>query len=168
MGDYRRSFAGVVGGLIGIVAMSSVAGLLITVAITPALAISGVATRSTINTFENLPNYLAIEELSQVSTIYAVQNDGTPYALASFYDQNRIEVPLQATSQFVRDAVVAGEDPRFYEHGGIDLQGTIRGALSTLNESGDVSGGSSVTQQYVKNVLVQKCEVMSVKEELDA
>ncbi|MGY4859464.1 transglycosylase domain-containing protein [Cryobacterium sp. AP23] len=168
MGEYKRSFFGVVGGLIGIVAMSAIAGLLITVAITPALAISGVATRSTINTFENLPNYLAIDELSQVSTIYAVQNDGNPYPLASFYDQNRIEVPLQATSQFVRDAVVAGEDPRFYEHGGIDLQGTIRGALSTLSESGDVSGGSSVTQQYVKNVLVQKCEVMSVKEELDA
>jgi membrane peptidoglycan carboxypeptidase len=167
MGEYRRSFAGIVGGLIGIVAMSSVAGLLITVAITPALAISGVATRSTINTFENLPNYLPIEPLSQVSTIYAVQNDGTPYALASFYDQNRIEVPLQATSQFVRDAVVAGEDPRFYEHGGIDLQGTIRGALSTLGD-GAVSGGSSVTQQYVKNVLVQQCEVMTVKEELDA
>jgi membrane peptidoglycan carboxypeptidase len=168
MGEYRRSFAGVVGGFIGLVAMSAIAGLLITVAITPALAISGVATRSTINTFENLPNYLSIDELSQVSTIYAVQNDGTPYALASFYDQNRIEVPLQATSQFVRDAVVAGEDPRFYEHGGIDLQGTIRGALSTLSASGDVSGGSSVTQQYVKNVLVQKCEVMTVREELDA
>jgi membrane peptidoglycan carboxypeptidase len=168
MGSYKRSFFGVVGGLIGLVAMSAIAGLLITVAITPALAISGVATRTTINTFENLPNYLAIEELSQMSTIYAVQNDGNPYALASFYDQNRIEVPLQATSQFVRDAVVAGEDPRFYEHGGVDLQGTIRGALSTLSPSGDVSGGSSVTQQYVKNVLVQKCEVMSVQEELDA
>ncbi|MBX0299887.1 transglycosylase domain-containing protein [Cryobacterium sp. 1639] len=168
MGEYRRSFAGVVGGLIGIVAMSSVAGLLITVAITPALAISGVATRTTINTFENLPNYLPIDALSQVSTIYAVQNDGTPYALASFYDQNRIEVPLQATSQFVRDAAVAGEDPRFYEHGGIDLQGTIRGALSTLGPSGNVTGGSSITQQYVKNVLVQQCEVMTVQEELDA
>jgi membrane peptidoglycan carboxypeptidase len=168
MGSYKRSFVGVVGGLIGIVAMSSVAGLLITVAVTPALAISGVATRSVINTFENLPNYLAIDELSQVSTIYAVQNDGNPYALASFYDQNRIEVPLQATSQFVRDAVVAGEDPRFYEHGGIDLQGTVRGALSTLRPSGNVTGGSSVTQQYVKNVLVQKCEVMNDQEELDA
>jgi membrane peptidoglycan carboxypeptidase len=167
MGEYRRSFAGIVGGLIGLVAMSAIAGLLITVAITPALAISGVATRSTINTFENLPNYLPIDELSQVSTIYATQNDGTHYPLASFYDQNRIEVPLQATSQFVRDAVVAGEDPRFYEHGGIDLQGTIRGALSTFGD-GAVSGGSSVTQQYVKNVLVQQCEVMTVKEELDA
>jgi membrane peptidoglycan carboxypeptidase len=168
MGSYKRSFFGVLGGLIGLVAMSAIAGLLITVAITPALAISGVATRSTINTFENLPNYLAIEDLSQVSTIYAVQNDGTPYALASFYDQNRIEVPLEATSQFVRDAVIAGEDPRFTEHGGVDLQGTIRGALSTLRPGGDVSGGSSVTQQYVKNVLVQKCEVMNDPEELDA
>jgi len=167
MGAYKRSFFGVLGGLIGIVAMSAIAGLLITVAITPALAISGVATRTTINTFENLPDYLAVDELSQVSTIYATTNEGTHYPLASFYDQNRIEVPLQATSQFVRDAVVAGEDPRFYEHGGVDLQGTVRGALSTFLKQG-VQGGSSVTQQYVKNVQVQKCEVMTVQEELDA
>jgi membrane peptidoglycan carboxypeptidase len=167
MGQYKRSFFGVVGGLIGIVAMSAVAGLLITVAITPALAISGVATRTTINTFENLPNYLAIDELSQVSKIYATTNEGTHYELASFYDQNRIEVPLQATSQFVRDAVVAGEDPRFYEHGGIDVQGTLRAAAARVT-GGPTSGGSSVTQQYVKNVLVQKCEVMPVPEELQA
>ncbi|WP_181397201.1 transglycosylase domain-containing protein [Cryobacterium arcticum] len=147
--------------------MSAAAGLLVTVAITPALAVSSLATTSTINVFENMPNYLKIDQLSQVSSIYAVQNDGTPYKLASFYDQNRVEVPLQATSQFVRDAVVAGEDPRFYEHGGVDLQGTIRGALSTFGD-GDVSGGSSVTQQYVKNVLVQKCEVLSDQEALDA
>jgi membrane peptidoglycan carboxypeptidase len=167
MGQYKRSFFGVVGGLIGIVAMSAVAGLLITVAITPALAISGVATRTTINTFENLPNYLAIDELSQVSKIYATLNDGTHYELASFYDQNRIEVPLQATSQFVRDAVVAGEDPRFYEHGGIDVQGTLRAAAARVT-GGPTSGGSSVTQQYVKNVLVQKCEVMPDPVELQA
>ncbi|TFC05555.1 PASTA domain-containing protein [Cryobacterium adonitolivorans] len=167
MGDYKRTFGGALGGFLGFIAMSAIAGMLVAVAFTPALAIAGVATRTTINTFENLPNYLAIDQLSQVSTIYAVQNDGQPYELASFYDQNRVEVPLQATSQFVRDAVVAGEDPRFYEHGGVDLQGTIRGALSTFGP-GDVSGGSSVTQQYVKNVLVQKCEVLSDEEALDA
>ena len=168
MGENKRTFGGALGGLIGLVGMSAVAGLLVTVAITPALAISSMATTSTINAFENLPNYLAIEELSQVSTIYAVQNDGNPYPLASFYDQNRVEVGIESMSPFVLDAVVAGEDPRFREHGGVDLQGTIRGALSTLTPSGDVSGGSSVTQQYVKNVLVQKCEVMTDQVKLDA
>ena len=167
MGENKRTFSGVIGGLAGFVAMSAVAGVLITVGITPALAISSLATSSTINAFENLPNYLKIDELSQVSTIYAVKGDGQPYELASFYDQNRVEVPLEAMNLFVQDAVVAGEDPRFREHGGVDLQGTMRAALAKFT-GGPTSGGSSVTQQYVKNVLVQKCEVMPDPEELQA
>ena len=51
--------------------------------------------------------------------------------LASFFDQNRVEVGWDAISQYVKDATVAGEDPRFYEHGGIDLQGTVRAAVTT-------------------------------------
>ena len=79
--------------------------------------------------------------------------------LASFYDQNREEVGWDAISQYVKDAAVSGEDPRFYEHGGVDLQGTLRAV--TMTASGrDTQGGSSITQQYVKNVLVQKCEVL--------
>jgi len=54
---------------------------------------------------------------------------------------------------------VAGEDPRFYEHGGIDLEGTIKGAVSTV-ATGTARGGSSISQQYVKNVQVQKCEAL--------
>ncbi|TFD83890.1 PASTA domain-containing protein [Cryobacterium lactosi] len=167
MGEYKRTFSGVVGGLVGFVAMSAVAGVLIAVGITPALAISSLATSTTINAFENLPNYLKIDELSQVSTIYAIDPNGQPYELASFYDQNRVEVPLEAMNLFVQDAVVAGEDPRFREHGGVDLQGTLRAALAKFT-GGPTSGGSSVTQQYVKNVLVQKCEVMPDPDELQA
>ena len=52
---------------------------------------------------------------------------------------------------------IATEDPRFYEHGGVDVTGTLRGAvLTALHKS--VQGGSSITQQYVKNILVQRCE----------
>ena len=167
MGQNQRTFGGALGGLIGIIGMSAVAGVLITVGITPALAVSSMATASTINAFENMPNYLKIDELSQVSTIYAMPASGVPYELASFYDQNRVEVPLEAMNQFVQDAVVAAEDPRFREHGGVDLQGTLRAALAKFT-GGPTSGGSSVTQQYVKNVLVQKCEVMPDPDELQA
>jgi membrane peptidoglycan carboxypeptidase len=147
--------------------MSAIAGVLVTVAVTPALAVTGMTATNTINAFENLPDYLKVDQLSQVSTIYAVQEDGNPFPLANFYDQNRIEVPLESMSQFVQDAAVAGEDPRFLQHGGVDIQGTVRGALSTVT-GGGTQGGSSITQQYVKNVLVQKCEVLTDAEELDA
>ncbi|TFC55092.1 PASTA domain-containing protein [Cryobacterium sp. TMB3-1-2] len=167
MSAKKRTVSGALGGLLGFIGMSAVAGVLVTVAVTPALAVSGMTATNTINVFENLPNYLTVDQLSQKSTIYAIDGNGAPYALASFYDQNRVEVPVTSMSQYVQDAAVAGEDPRFEEHGGVDLQGTIRGALSTVT-GGGTQGGSSITQQYVKNVLVQKCEVLNDQDKLDA
>jgi membrane peptidoglycan carboxypeptidase len=167
MSAKKRTVNGALGGLLGFIGMSAVAGVLVTVGVTPALALTGMTATNTINAFENLPDYLKVDQLSQVSTIYAVQDDGNPYPLANFYDQNRIEVPLESMSQFVQDAAVAGEDPRFLEHGGVDIQGTVRGALSTIT-GGGTQGGSSITQQYVKNVLVQKCEILTDAEELNA
>ncbi|TFC91566.1 penicillin-binding protein [Cryobacterium sp. TMT3-29-2] len=156
----HRTAVGVVGGLLGLVAVSVVAGLLVTAAVTPVVALSGLGAANTITVFENLPGYLDIEPLSQKSDIYATQNDGTPVLLASFYDQNRIEVGWDEISPYARDAVVASEDPRFYEHGGVDAQGTLRAAVTTA-VGGVTQGGSSITQQYVKNVRVQKCELES-------
>jgi membrane peptidoglycan carboxypeptidase len=152
-----RSAGGVFGALLGLVATSAIAGLLVTVILTPVLAVTGVTASNTIGTFSSLPDYLAIEPLAQRSNIYATRADGTPVLLATLYDQNRVEVGWDDIGQNVKDAAVAGEDPRFYEHGGVDLQGTVRGALTTVLK-GTVQGGSSITQQYVKNVLVQRCE----------
>ncbi|WP_353828628.1 transglycosylase domain-containing protein [Agromyces sp. SYSU T0242] len=140
-------------GVLGFLGMSALAGLLVTAAVTPALAVTGMAANNSINMFENLPGYLKIDELSQKTDIYATRSDGSEALLASFFDQNREEVAWEDVSQYAKDAAVAGEDPRFYEHGGIDIQGTVRGALSTVTGK-DVQGGSSITQQYVKNVLI--------------
>ena len=48
---------------------------------------------------------------------------------------------------------MAIEDARFYEHSGIDLRGTIRAVLANSRAGGVTQGGSTLTQQYVKNVL---------------
>lgn len=163
----RRTPWGIVGGLVGFVAMSAAVGVLVAASVTPVLAVSAMAATNTITVFEGLPDFVAIDALSQKSNIYARQTDGTPVLLASFYDQNRIEVGWDAISPFAKDAAVAGEDPRFYEHGGIDLQGTLRATASTVS-GGATQGGSSITQQYVKNVLIQKCELISDTKKHDA
>ncbi|HYI33098.1 MAG TPA: transglycosylase domain-containing protein [Glaciibacter sp.] len=161
MSDHTRTFLGASAAFLGFVGLSAVAGLLVTVAVTPAVAITGMAASNTITTFENLPNYLKINELAEGSTIYATAADGSAVKLATFYDQNREEVPLEAISPFAVDAAIAGEDPRFYEHRGVDLQSTARATLKTLLKQG-TQGGSTLTQQYVKNVLVQDA-VMTAK-----
>ncbi|GAA1059392.1 transglycosylase domain-containing protein [Agromyces bracchium] len=155
-------------GILGFVGMSALAGILVTAAVTPALAVTGMAANNSINMFENLPAYLKVGELSEKTDIYATRSDGSEALLASFFDENREEVPWDAISQYAKDAAVAGEDPRFYEHGGIDIQGTVRGAVSTVTGR-DVQGGSSITQQYVKNVLINNgVNAAQTEEEKDA
>ena len=171
MSAKNRTVSGALGGLLGLVGMSAVAGILVTAAVAPAVALSGMAATNTINVFDSLPEYLSIDRLSQKSNIYASTDPadpvGTRQLLASFYEQNRVDVASDAISQFAKDAAIAGEDPNFMEHGGVDIQSSFNGAVQTL-AGGETRGGSSITQQYVKNVLIQKCEVMTDEEEADA
>ncbi|PPL19019.1 transglycosylase domain-containing protein [Microterricola pindariensis] len=147
-----------IGGLLGLVAAAIACGVLVAGAVTPVVALGGLAASNSMAYFEGLPEYLAITPLSQKSNIYAMQTDGTPILLASFYDQNRVEVGWDQVGQFVKDATIAGEDPRYYEHNGIDAQGTLRAvAMTVLGDQ--IQGGSSIAQQYVKNVRVQTCEL---------
>jgi membrane peptidoglycan carboxypeptidase len=141
--------------------MSVVAGLLVTAAVTPAIAVTGMAANNGIGAFDGLPEYLQIGALPQVSTIYANQG-GQPVPIATFYSQNRVEVGWDDISQLMKDATISTEDPRFYQHGGIDLEGTTRAIVLTGLLHKSTSGGSSITQQYVKNVKVQQCETYNI------
>jgi membrane peptidoglycan carboxypeptidase len=68
-------------------------------------------------------------------------------------DQDRAVVPLSAIPVTVRDAVLAAEDARFYSHGALDLHGIVRAAAVDLRSRQLREGGSSIAQQYVKNVV---------------
>jgi membrane peptidoglycan carboxypeptidase len=158
--------SGALGAFGAFVGMSVIAGLLVTAAVTPAIAVTGMAAQSTIGIFEGLPEYLAVDQLAQPTTIYAKDSKGADFQLATFYAQNRQSDTWDQISPNVKNAAIAGEDPRFYQHGGVDLQGTLRAiVLTTLKKAGQggsVQGGSSITQQYVKNVLLQVCETKPV------
>lgn len=67
-----------------------------------------------------------------------------------FKDQNRIDVPLDKVAPVMRTALIAAEDRNFYRHGGIDPVGTGRALLHDLR-GGSLQGGSTLTQQLVKN-----------------
>src|SRR5690606_25723766 len=71
------------------------------------------------------------------------------------YDQNRVMVPLQDISPWIQQATVAVEDRRFWEHNGVDGEGLAR-ALRSNFSSGSKEGASTLTQQVVKNTLMQQ------------
>src|SRR5690606_1911357 len=72
-------------------------------------------------------------------------------------DQNRVYVPLSKIAPAMIRAQLAIEDHRFYEHGAMDLVGTLRALVRT--SSGDTQGGSTISQQYVKMVLQEACNL---------
>jgi membrane peptidoglycan carboxypeptidase len=163
----KATASGVVGAILGIVGMSAIAGILVTAMVTPALAVTGIAANNSIGMFENLPSYIKPDALAEKTNIYATKSDGSPVLLASVFEQNREEVGWDQISQYVKDAVIATEDPRFYTHGGVDVASTLRAAAGNALET-SASGASTISMQYVRNILVQKAESIADEAERDA
>ena len=74
--------------------------------------------------------------------------------ITQFYAENRIVVPLSEISVNMQNAIVAVEDQRFYQHQGVDPTGMVR-ALVSNNSGGSRQGASTLTQQYVRNTLIE-------------
>ena len=72
--------------------------------------------------------------------------------IAKFGLQNRIPVKLSQISPWMKYAILAAEDARFYEHGAIDIVGIMRALAVDIMSGRIVQGGSTITQQLVKNV----------------
>ncbi|MGC5171482.1 transglycosylase domain-containing protein [Microbacterium sp. DT81.1] len=165
----KRTATGVLGGLAGLVGLSAVAGVLITATVTPAIAVSGAAASSAITMFDQLPSALEIDQLMLPTTLYYKNPDtGEDIVLTKFWDQNRIPVSFEEVPTVMYDAILSSEDPRYYEHGGVDLIGTTRAVLTNIRGGSETQGGSSISQQYVKNVLIQRCEADAETEEAKA
>ncbi|MDP9067206.1 MAG: PBP1A family penicillin-binding protein [Actinomycetota bacterium] len=75
--------------------------------------------------------------------------DGT--LLARLFKQNRVLVGPKEIPSVLKEAVLAAEDARFFEHSGYDLRSIARAALVNIDEGEVEQGGSTITQQYVKN-----------------
>ena len=72
------------------------------------------------------------------------------------YDRiKRFIIDTSSLPQHVLDAVIAAEDERFFEHGGVDYRGLLRAIGTNIRERRIVQGGSTITQQYVKNAVLQ-------------
>ena len=83
--------------------------------------------------------------------------------LAHRGDRPVAEVDASALPDHVRQAFLAIEDRRFYEHGGVDFRGLARATLENLQAGGVVAGGSTITQQYVKNAFFTQDRTLTRK-----
>jgi len=142
------NFAKVISLLVAFLATSVVVGLLGAGLVMPAVGATGAAARQGVHAFDSLPGDFTQTPLSQQSRILA--DNGT--LISTPYEENRVIVPLSKIAPVMRQAQIAIEDSRFYEHGGIDPMGVGRAFISNLG-GGSTQGASTLTQQYVKITL---------------
>ena len=139
------------GALFGLVRWSVLAGLILAAMLVPAAAFAGVTMSRLTQAIIDLPATLADNPAAQTTQV--LSSDGEQ--MAYFYRENRQDVPLSKISPTMQQAILAIEDNRFYSHGALDLQGTVRALINNAT-GGPTQGGSSITQQLVKLTLVQQ------------
>jgi penicillin-binding protein 1A len=94
------------------------------------------------------------QALKQQSDGYVYAADGHTILAVLRGSQSRVLVQGDQISPWIKQAIVATEDRRFYEHRGVDFRGMARALWADIRHQGTVQGGSTITQQFVKNQLV--------------
>ena len=102
----------------------------------------------------NLPDHTRLRGMRLPGASVLLDGRGQKFAEVFEQDQRRVWVPLSEIPAHVQAAFIAAEDKRFHQHRGIDERGLIRAFIGNLTQSGRPQGGSTITQQLVKNLLV--------------
>jgi len=131
-----------------------IAGVLTGLLVLPYALMGGLSVRAANRGFQSLPADMVTPSLPQGSVILAANGA----KLATFYYENRVEVPITQVAPIMRQAIVAIEDSRFYEHGALDVKGTFRAVIANLRAGEVIQGGSTLSQQYVKNALAEMAD----------
>ncbi len=102
----------------------------------------------------DLPDHSKLKGMKLPGASVVLDRRGERFAEVFEENQRRVWVALADIPEHVQKAFLAAEDRRFYQHKGIDERGLIRAFIGNLASSGRPQGGSTITQQIVKNLLV--------------
>nr|BFD88902.1 transglycosylase domain-containing protein [Kitasatospora sp. Xyl93] len=131
---------------------SALGGVLLAGLILPAAGAVGLGVKNGAEGFESIPDDFRTPPLTQATKIF----DARGGLIAKVYERDRTVIPADQMSPLIRTAQVDIEDARFYEHGAVDLKGILRALTKNAESGAAVQGASTLTQQYVKNVNVEK------------
>lgn len=101
---------------------------------------------------EDLPNFTTLEDYRPKSVTRVFAQDSQ--LIGEFYRERRVVVPYERIPRRLVQAVLASEDDRFFDHEGIDYLGIVRAAIANLKAGRVVQGGSTITQQVAKSLLI--------------
>lgn len=106
------------------------------------------------NIEKTLPSVDKLKSYSPAVPTQIFSSEGTK--IGELFEEKRYPVQLNQISPLLVKSFLASEDARFYEHSGVDPQGLLRAAISHFLKTGPKQGGSTITQQLVKNVLLTR------------
>ena len=135
--------------LLKLLGLCLLAGVLVAGMLFPVVGGLGVLSNRASDTIDSVSSDLVRTDPPLITTV--ADANGAP--VAYLYEQYRIPVTPEQIPATMKAALTSIEDRRFYEHHGVDWKGTLRAAISN-QATGNVQGASTLTQQYVKNYLI--------------
>jgi len=108
-----------------------------------------------------LPDVSGLSTIQPTSPTVIVARDGT--TLARLYDKYKVYVPITQIPPVMRQAMVATEDERFYEHRGVDPRGIMRAALANYRHDEITQGASTITQQLARKLFLSDQQTLTRK-----
>lgn len=146
----RKWDRGLLSNSAGLLATGLLAGIVVAGVTFPAVAIAGLLAKTGADGFDRLPSQLVVQQSPQISYVYASDRKTL---ISTFYDENRRDVKLADVAQVMRQAIIASEDMRFYEHHGVDVKGVARAYVANRQAGETSQGASTLTMQYVRLAL---------------
>lgn len=123
--------------------------LLLLAVVVAGLALSALVTLAGILIYPDLPSLEALTDYRPKVPLRIYTEDG--YLLGEFGEERRAIVKINEVPVALKQAILAAEDERFYQHGGVDTLGVLRAALSNLSAGGAKEGASTITMQVARN-----------------
>ncbi|MFB9569278.1 transglycosylase domain-containing protein [Saccharopolyspora hordei] len=137
-------------GFLKLFGLCVLAGVLVAGLLFPVVGSLGVVSNRASDAVNSISADLMTKEPPLVTTV--TDKDGRP--IAYLFEQNRTPAAPDQIADTMKAAIVAIEDRRFFDHQGVDWAGTVRAAVTNQVSGSIAQGGSTLTQQYVKNYLV--------------
>jgi membrane peptidoglycan carboxypeptidase len=146
----RKRDHGLLANSVGLLVSGLLAGLVVAGVAFPAVAVAGLLAKTGADGFDRLPSQLVVQQSPQITYVYASDHKTL---ISTFYDENRRDVKLADVAPVMRQAIIAAEDMRFYEHHGVDVKGVARAYVANRQAGETAQGASTLTMQYVRLAL---------------
>ena len=134
----------------------------------PALLLAGllvivvaVASFSLLLSYPNLPSIEALNDYQPKIPLRVYTADG--FLIGEFGEERRSVVRIDSVPELLKNAIIAAEDERFYQHAGVDYVGVLRAAYSNMLTGGKLQGASTITMQVARNFFLSSEKTVTRK-----